>query len=180
MVAASGAKVAIASDFLNAFSNIPKKQQGKVLEFITKFRSNPLASGINYEKIASFKDQTLRSVRIDKTYRGIVKKPDTGNVFLLLWVDHHDKAYQWAENKKCTINPETGSLQVYEVDDTVEPVAAADDLQEQATIEPENRLFEDIRDRQLIKLGVPEDLLPLVRSISSEDQLDKASAASAE
>ena len=49
------AKVAIASDFLNAFANIPKKQQGKVLEFITKFKANPLASSITYEKIIQFK-----------------------------------------------------------------------------------------------------------------------------
>lgn len=66
-------KVAIASDFLNAFSAIPKKQQGKVLEFITKFRNNPTSSGINYEKISSFKDQTLRSVRIDKLSRDCEK-----------------------------------------------------------------------------------------------------------
>ncbi len=74
MAAISGAKVAIAADFLNAFAAIPKNQQGKVLEFITKFKANPLASGIHYEKITQFKDPTLRSVRIDKNYRGIVKK----------------------------------------------------------------------------------------------------------
>ena len=118
MVAMNNPVVAISSDFMNAFAAIPKKQQGKVLEFITKFRANPTAPSINYEKIAQFKDDSLRSVRIDQTYRGIVKKPETGNVYMLLWVDHHDKAYEWAKNKKCIINPETGSLQVYDVDET--------------------------------------------------------------
>jgi len=77
----SGVIVAVASDFLGAFANIPKKQQGKVLEFINKFRENPTSSAINYEKIVQWKDPTLRSVRIDKIYRGIVKKPDSGNVY---------------------------------------------------------------------------------------------------
>ena len=113
MTSISKIKVAISSEFMNAFAQIPKKMQGKVLEFITKFRNNPVSASINYEKIAQFKDPTLRSVRIDQSYRGIVKKPDSGNVYMLLWVDHHDKAYALAKNKKCTINPETGSLQVY-------------------------------------------------------------------
>ena len=100
MVVVNDIKVAISSEFMNAFASIPKKMQGKVLEFITKFRNNPMASSINYEKIIEFKDPTLRSVRIDQNYRGIIKKPDTGNVYMLLWVDHHDKAYEWAKNKK--------------------------------------------------------------------------------
>lgn len=171
MAAMSNPVVAISSEFMNAFAAIPKKMQGKVLEFITKFRANPTAASINYEKIVQFKDDSLRSVRIDQTYRGIIKKPDTGNVYMLLWVDHHDKAYEWAKNKKCTINPETGSLQVYDVDDTqiaaVEKEAALYDKKKES-------LFTSIHDRDLVKLGIPEDLLPLVRSIYTEEQLDRA------
>lgn len=163
--------VAISSEFMNAFAAIPKKQQGKVLEFITKFRANPTASSINYEKIAQFKDDSLRSVRIDQTYRGIVKKPETGNVYMLLWVDHHDKAYEWAKNKKCIINAETGSLQVYDVDET--KIAAAE--QESAQFDKSKEcLYASIHDRYLVKLGIPEELLPLVRNICTEEQLDRA------
>ncbi|RLC07661.1 MAG: DNA helicase, partial [Deltaproteobacteria bacterium] len=86
--------IAIASDFLTAFSRIPRKQQGKVLDFINKFRSNPSMPSIHYEKIQHAKDPNLRSVRIDQVYRGIVLKPEKGNAYMLLWVDHHDKAYQ--------------------------------------------------------------------------------------
>ncbi len=85
-------KVAIAADFLSAFSRIPRKQQNKVMDFIDRFRENPTSSGINYEKINAAKDRNLRSVRIDNTYRAIVLSPKSGNVYLLLWVDHHDDA----------------------------------------------------------------------------------------
>ena len=164
------AKVAIASEFLNAFAVIPKKQQGKVLEFITKFRANPLAPSINYEKITKFRDPTLRSVRIDQNYRGIVKKPDSGNVFMLLWVDHHDKAYKWAENKICNIHPETGSLQIFDVEGVPTPQKLSSEQEKKVPIS----IFANIRDRQLLQLGVPEILLPLVRSIETEEQLDNA------
>lgn len=171
MVALNNPIVAISSEFMNAFAAVPKKMQGKVLDFITKFRANPTSPSINYEKIVQFKDKSLRSVRIDQTYRGIIKKPDTGNVYMLLWVDHHDKAYEWAKNKKCNINPETGSLQVYDVDD--EHIAAAE--QESAQYEKNKEsLFASTHNRHLVKLGIPEELLPLVRAISTEEQLDQA------
>lgn len=171
MIAIKKPVVAISSDFMNAFAAIPKRQQGKVLEFITKFRANPTAPGINYEKIAQFKDDSLRSVRIDQAYRGIVKRPDIGNIYMLLWVDHHDKAYEWAKNKKCIINPETGGLQVYDVDET--KFAAAE--QESAQYDKVKAcLFASIDDNLLVKLGIPKELLPLVRNICTDEQLDRA------
>ena len=169
MAAISNVKVAISSDFMSAFAAIPKNMQGKVLEFVTRFKNDPTASSINYEKIAQFKDPTLRSVRIDKAYRGIVKKPETGNVYMLLWVDHHDKAYEWAKNKKCNINPETGSVQVYDVTD-IKPITEKDTT---TPVDYQTSLFASVHDRHLLKLGVPEDLLSLVRNIYSEEQLDQ-------
>ena len=86
--------VAISSDFFSAFAALPKTKQGRVMDFMSKFRSNPLAPGMNYEKINDAYDKNMRSVRVDDTYRAIVMRDD--NVFLLLWVDHHEEAYDWA------------------------------------------------------------------------------------
>ncbi|MBF0227363.1 MAG: ATP-dependent helicase [Desulfobacterales bacterium] len=169
MTKISDIKVAISSEFMSAFATIPKKIQAKVLEFINKFKNNPSAPSINYEKIDGLKDTTLRSIRIDQAYRGIIKKPDTGNVYMLLWVDIHDKAYEWAKNKKCIINPETGSIQVYNVN-------VEDKQIEDVENELKESLFASIHDRHLLKLGVPEELIPLVRSISTEEQLDNVLA----
>jgi hypothetical protein len=41
-----------------------------------------------------------------------VFKPSSGDVYVLLYVDHHDDAYRWAENRKLTINPVTGAMQM--------------------------------------------------------------------
>ena len=161
-------KVAIASDFLSAFSKIPRKQQNKVMDFIDKFRDNPMSSGINYEKINSAKDGNLRSVRIDNTYRAIVLSPETGNVYLLLWVDHHDAAYDWASRRVCNIHPETGSLQVIEVETTTGVVQTKTASSKEKTV----GMFAEVRDRQLVSLGIPESLLDLVRSINDEEELD--------
>ena len=91
--------VAISSDFFTAFAALPRPTQGKVTEFVNKFRNNPKSPGINYEKIHEAADKNMRSVRIDDTYRGIVVRQEGSGVYLLLWVDHHDKAYDWAKRK---------------------------------------------------------------------------------
>ena len=45
------ATVAISQDFFNSFAALPKSKQNKVMEFLSKFRSNPEANGFNYEKM---------------------------------------------------------------------------------------------------------------------------------
>ena len=156
----AAAKVAISADFLTAFAALPRQIQGKVTEFINKFRNNPQSPGINYEKINGGLDKKIWSVRIDDTYRGItVRQPETG-VYLLLWVDHHDEAYAWARNKKCEINPKTGAIQVFDIVTTpvVEPAAQ------------EFVLFAELTDEGLIELGVPEEQIPFVRSIADAQE----------
>lgn len=162
-------KIAISSDFLTALFNIPYAQQNKVRKFIEDFKNNPTSSAINYEKILNARDSKLRSVRIDETYRGIILKPEKGDVYLLLWVDHHDKAYQWAMRKTCKINPETGSLQIFEVDLQINEETSQDSVKEDNKV----CIFEDLRDRDLIRFGLPEQSIPLIRKICTEDELDK-------
>ena len=94
------ATVAISQDFFNSFAALPKSKQNKVMEFLSKFRSNPEANGFNYEKIKNASDPNMHSVRIDDAYRAILIREEEANVYLLLWVDHHDEAYDWAVRKR--------------------------------------------------------------------------------
>lgn len=164
-----GVKVAVSSDLFSAFSRLPKTQQGKVAKFITNFQKNPQATGINYEKIHAATDPNMRSVRIDDTYRGVVLKPKEGNVFMLLWVDHHDDAYQWACRHRCDINAQTGAIQIFEVAQQTDPVAR------ETTTTPDAGVYQVLKDRELMRIGVPELLLPLVRSVINESDLEKIS-----
>lgn len=168
-------KVAISDQFLEAFSEVPKTKQKKVRRFMTKFRRDPTLPGINYEKIEGAKDSKLRSVRIDQAYRGIVMTPDAGNVYMLLWVAHHDDAYQWARTRTVQIHPDTGSLQVIPLEEGALPIAHGGAPPEEAG-GGETDLFAEHRDRELVRLGVPEELMPLVRSIDTEERLDAVQA----
>ncbi len=163
-------KVAISSDFLTAFARLPRGTQGKVTDFINKFRNNPKSPGINYEKIQNAFDDKICSVRIDDTYRGIVARDVTSGVYLMLWVDHHDEAYDWAKRKRCEVNPKSGAVQVFDIQAVIEEIPEA----------PETTLFNVYKDEDLLTLGVPEVQLQFVKSISdkksfyaSEDKLPK-------
>ena len=157
--------VAISSDFFSAFAALPRPQQTKVSRFVEKFRENPAGPGINYERIEQARDKNLRSVRIDDAYRGIVLRPEKGNVYVLLWVDHHDEAYRWAANKVYPVNPESGSLQVVDV-----TVAAASAPATDRSTAP--GLFAEARERNLLRLGVPELYLPRVLAVADDAGLD--------
>lgn len=160
-------KVAISSDFLTAFANLPRQVQGKVTEFVNKFRNNPTAHGINYEKIKNGIDKKIYSVRIDNTYRGIVACQQETGVYLLLWVDHHDEAYQWAARKRCEVNPKTGTIQVFDVQNIAENAAVS----EKASI------FSEAMDGELLKLGVPENQLEFVKKLASKEEFYEAESA---
>lgn len=159
-------KVAISSDFLKSFSLLPQAQQKKVREFVEKFRMNPASPGLNYEKLHDVRDANLRSVRIDQAYRGIVLKPEGNNAYLLLWVDHHDEAYRWAKNRVFGVHPETGALQVVEV-------AQAPSQMEGRAAPKAPGLFDGCKDKDLLRVGIPEALIPVVRNIRSEVELDQ-------
>ena len=85
------ARLAMSSDFLEAYTLLPKPQQRKVRTLITRFAADPTSPGLNYERVQAA--DNLRSLRIDRSYRAIVLKPDTGSVHLMLWADKHDEAY---------------------------------------------------------------------------------------
>ena len=156
-------KISISADFLKAFAEIPQIQQKKVREFVQQFQNNPeMPGGRHYEQLQYSCDSNLRSIRIDLAYRAIIAKP-AGNVFILLWVDKHDEAYKWAASKKLCIHPNTGGIQLVQIQQDVQKPIAADSSKAP--------LFAAFSDIQLMTLGVPEQLLSKTRSIYTEEQL---------
>jgi Txe/YoeB family toxin of Txe-Axe toxin-antitoxin module len=170
------AKVALSQDFLTNLAKLPSTVHSKVLKWAIRFQADPTASSINYEKLNTG-DPNLRSVRIDLEWRGIVFRSPDDNVFVLLYVDHHDEAYRWAAHRKMKINPVTGAMQLVVLDEVTESQEPGDNLGVQGaqteTRSDEPALFDSLSNKDLLSLGVPEDLLPKVRSLRGELDLDR-------
>jgi superfamily I DNA/RNA helicase len=164
-------KVALSQDFLLQLPKLPSNVQAKIMKWAFLFQTDPKSPSINYEKIHAAAESNLKSVRIDQDWRGIVFKPDVGDVYVLLHVDRHDPAYRWAERRKLTINPVTGAMQMVVIEevaaDLVEapPVKVAKPTQTDA-------LFSGLSDHELMSLGLPREMLSNVRKINIEADLD--------
>lgn len=166
--------LALGRDFLNSFSALPRVTQGKVRNFIERFRANPKSAAIHYEHVSEFRDKKLRSVRIDHAYRGILLDTGEDSTFIFLWVDHHDRAYGWAKNKMFSINPGTGFIQYLDSRNPAEVRSsrdAGDSGDAGAEGDGSGWLFGALRDRELIRLGIPEEQIPFIRSIADEEEL---------
>jgi superfamily I DNA/RNA helicase len=140
---------------------------GKTIKLVEKFKNNPNALGLNYEKLHATKN--MHSLRVDGSYRCIVMSPEKNDVYILLWVDTHDDAYDWAKKHKCSVNSETGSLEIIQTEHSVESI----------TISPKQdnpSFFSHFKDKELLKLGVNEKLLEYIKAIDNEDELDSMRA----
>jgi superfamily I DNA/RNA helicase len=162
-------RLAISDDFFDAYSRLPRNAQGKISEFINRFRQDPTRPGLNYESIQGCKDKNMKSVRIDQAHRAIVLKPNEGSVYLLLWVDKHDDAYNWARRKTCLVNEVSGALQIVDI----ENAAITAEKLSQKNFSSATGRFEAIKDKQLMRLGVPEILLPALRQVVTDEDVEQ-------
>jgi superfamily I DNA/RNA helicase len=175
-------RVALSQDFLLQLAKLAANVQSKVMKWAIQFQSDPTSPGINYENINGARDSNLKSVRLDRDWRGIVFKPDAGDVYVLLYVDHHDQAYRWAENRKLSINPVTGAMQLVVLERVTQeapaaaPAPIAAPVAAPATQPVSEPMFAALGDRELLSLGVPEESLASVRTIRSDEQLDAMQA----
>jgi superfamily I DNA/RNA helicase len=144
---------------------LPKTTAKKVLEFNKKFRENSRSEAIHLEPIITFKDSSLRTARIDQKYRAIIGVA-SGETYHLLWVDNHDEAMDWAKNKVFEWNENTQTAQIFTSPEKVDNI-------DKNVIETTVGLYADYSDDELIKIGVPETLLELVRNINGLNDLEK-------
>ena len=149
---------------LEKLFELPKKVQKKVIEFQKKFKENPYGHAINLESISTFVDDSIKTARIGDDYRAIIGCIP-GDDYCMLYVDHHDEAMQWAENKRFEQNQHTWAFQVI-------PVVTSVVTPQVAPVQVEQLPFASYSDEQLLKIGVPSESLVLVKSIKDLDDLD--------
>ncbi|HBJ35651.1 MAG TPA: hypothetical protein DDZ51_13080 [Planctomycetaceae bacterium] len=158
-------QLAISNEFMEALARLPKPQRKKVQEFAKKFRADPKSSAINYEKIHGVDDDRVRTVRIDQKYRAVVLHPDQGNTYVLVWVDNHDEAMDWARNRTFEVHPETQSLQILNVEYVNQAIA------DKTAIAVADESLLKLDDNTLLSFGVPSALVPAVKNLTSKHQL---------
>ncbi|MEU7874307.1 UvrD-helicase domain-containing protein [Dactylosporangium sp. NPDC049140] len=158
------AELAIDTDFLRRYGSLPKAVQRAVVAAISKFDQHTHA-GLHLEKLAGARDPNVRTIRISDFWRGIVVA--LGNAkYLLTEVLPHDDANTYATTRVFSVNPAVGVL---EVRDAAGIEAFAQALPEDPM--PDG-LFNHVSTAELTRLGVDPGLVPLLRRIDTDGQLD--------
>ena len=165
------ARLGIDKDFLRDYAKLERHVQDRVAEVFTKFEQATHA-GIHLEKITNARDDRFRSIRIDQFWRGIVLAPDTGDTYTLLKVLPHDDAYAWAQRRRASVNTVTGRI---EIRDVAAIDATLPELARMAERTP-RRLFADVGDADLRRLGIDEQTLAFARALTDVVQLEAARA----
>jgi superfamily I DNA/RNA helicase len=159
----------VGRDFMFAKSRLPKEINNLVDAFFPKFQTNSRSKAINFEKIKTFKDKSFKSVRINHEYRAIISHPNKGNNFYMLWVDKHDEAYAWAENKYFEWNNNVHCWQLYRKD---EPQKLIPNNDEEKKLKKDFKHPYGITIQDLKQLGVPNSELSRTLEIISLDILE--------
>ena len=158
----------IADTFTDSLARLTGDEQKAAKTTAFDLQVNPASPGLSFHKLDKAKDKNFWSVQVNADIRLIVHK--TQGSLLLCYVDHHDKAYDWAERRRLETHPKTGAAQLVEIRETVKEVVVPVYVQAEMPAPPKPRLFADNPDEELLGYGVPAEWLNDVRQ-ANEDSL---------
>jgi mRNA-degrading endonuclease RelE of RelBE toxin-antitoxin system len=156
----------IADTFTDSLTRLRADEQKAVKTAAFDLQLNPASPGLSFHRLDKAKDKNFWSVRVGSDIRLIVHK--TASSLLLCYVDHHDKAYAWAERRKLETHPKTGAAQLVEIRERVEEIAVPVYVEVARPKPPKPPLFAHLTDDILLSYGVPAEWLSDVRQATED------------
>src|SRR5437773_12003000 len=151
----------IADTFTDSLARLTGDEQKAVKTTAFDLQLNPVNSGMSFHKLAKAKDKRFWSVRVSQDIRLIIHRTDDS--LLLCYVDHHDKAYAWAERRKLETHPTTGAAQIIELRESVREIIVPTYIQPPSPPKAVTRPLAGTSDDVLLGYGVPAEWLRDVR-----------------
>lgn len=149
--------VAITESYLSSVFKLSSQDKKATLNTVRQLAENPTASSLHVHSIDRVKcDKKFLSARVNLDLRIIFVKRD--DICSLLYVDHHDAAYDWCEGKYL-LRTDFGSEYIYDerlVQDKIQNSVLEKSTPDYLRMGSEESLFErhDVRKKQLVKLGI--------------------------
>ena len=162
----------IADTFTDSLARLTGDEQKAVKTTAFDLQLDPVNPGMSLHKLDQAKDKNFWSVRVTNDIRLIVHK--TSGSLLLCYVDHHDKAYEWAKRRKLETHPKTGAAQLVEIRERVKEVGVSQYLALTPPVSPKRPLFAQRSDEELMSFGVPMEWLRDVRRANEDSILELA------
>lgn len=158
----------IADTFTDSLARLNGDEQKAVKTTAFDLQLDPSHPGMSFHKLDKAKDKNFWSVRVSSDIRLIVHK--TSGSLLLCYVDHHDRAYEWAARRKLQTHPKTGAAQLVEIRETVQEIIVPAYIEAPKSSSSKMPLFGQMSDDELLSYGVPAEWLNDARQ-ATEDTL---------
>jgi len=168
----------IADTFTESLARLTADEQKVAKTTAFDLQMNPACPGLSFHRLDKAKDKNFWSVRVSGDVRLIVHR--TPGSLLLCYVDHHDRAYDWAERRKLETHPKTGAAQLVEIRETVKEIVVPVYSSAPAAKPKKLPLFEGLADDELLGFGVPTEWLKDVRAADEDSILTLATHLPAE
>lgn len=159
----------IADTFTTSLARLTGEEQKAAKTTAFDLQLDPIGKGLSFHKLDKAKDPNFWSVRVSRDIRVIVHK--AAGSLLLCYVDHHDKAYAWAERRKLETHPTTGAAQLVEIRERFEEILVPKYIETAAPAKLKPILFGKYSDEQLLAYGVPSEWLSDVKAADEETLL---------
>jgi superfamily I DNA/RNA helicase len=166
------AKLALSRDLLSEFDRLEKQIRAKVTEIAGMFQRMSAqdlraSKGINLEPYrGGQRDERARTIRITDNFRGIVCDLGDDETFVLHKILPHQDADRWMMRNEFRANVATGALEVLDVEAIAREIDAIPSPTSDLSL-----LYAHRKDKDFTQLGISEDLIPVVRLFTTEDQL---------
>ncbi len=165
----------LSSTFTDSLARLATEEQKLIKTTSFDLQVNPANPGHSFHKIDSARDKGFWSVRVSSDIRIIVHK--TNESLMLCYVDHHDKAYAWAERRKIETHPNTGAAQIVEIRETVKEITVPIYVETMktegaGTVKP--LVFTSFSDEVILGWGVPLEWLADIKAATEDSILDIA------
>jgi mRNA-degrading endonuclease RelE of RelBE toxin-antitoxin system len=151
----------IADTFTDSLARLTGEEQKAVKTTAFDLQLNPASPGLKFHKLDRAKDKNFWSIRVNADIRLIVHR--ASDSLLLCYVNHHDRAYDWAANRKLQTHPRTGAAQIVKVVETVHQITKS--------VHVAAPILGHVSDDDLLNCGVPTESLDQVRRITTEEGL---------
>jgi len=138
----------ISDTFTDSLAKLTVNEQKAVKTTAFDLQMNPVNPGMKLRRLDRARDKNFWSVRVGSDIRLIVHK--TASSFLLCYVDHHDRAYRWAESRKQEKHPETGAAQLVEIRETVQEIIVPKQVAAEAGPKPKPPLLAHVPEETLL------------------------------
>lgn len=162
----------IADTFTDSLARLTGEEQKTVKTTAFDLQLNPANPGMSFHRLEKSKDKNFWSIRVSGDIRLIVHK--TQGSLLLCYVDHHDRAYNWAERRKLETHPKTGAAQLVEIRETVQEIVVPKYIEASKPAPAKKLLFAKISDDDLLSYGVPVEWMKDVRQATDDTLLPLA------